>query len=117
MKMKGSKQAVPQREDRRTQREERRKKREERDKHYEDERVQGGNGSITQWRDGTEKGRSLRGKREERRERREKSAARSEKRETITMKIRGPKETMVRSQNCGIVRKRVGPSQGVRKSL
>merc|ERR1712138_186537 len=84
--------SVPQREKGRAQREERREKRAERDKHYEDERVEGGNGSIPEWRDGTEKGRSLRGKREERRE---KSAERSEKRErereTSTMKMRGSK--------------------------
>ena len=50
--------SVPQR-DEEPQREERREKREERDKHYEDERVEGGNGSIPEWRDGTAKGRSL----------------------------------------------------------
>ena len=36
-----------------------------------DERVEGGNGSVPEWRDGTEKGRSLGEKREERREKRE----------------------------------------------
>ena len=51
-------------------REERREKREERDKHDEDERVEGGNGSVPEWRDGTEKGWSLRGKRAERSENR-----------------------------------------------
>ena len=98
--------SVPQREEGRAQREERREKREERDKHYEDERVEGGNGSIPEWRDGTEKGRSLKKRREERRK---KSAERSEKRETNTIKMRGSKEAMVRSQNGGMVQKRVGP--------
>ena len=62
----------------REKREERREKREERDKHDQDERVEGRNGSVPEWRDGTEKVRSLRGKREEsrgkREERREKRA-------------------------------------------
>ena len=58
---------VPKREEGRAQREARR----ERDKHDQDERVEGGNGSVPEWRDGTEKGRSLREKREERREKRE----------------------------------------------
>ena len=53
-------------------------------------------------RHGAEKGWSLRGKREESRkkkeERRGKSAERSEKRETSTIKMRGPKDAMVRSQ-------------------
>merc|ERR1712138_38760 len=91
--------SVPQREEGRAQREERREKREERDKHYEDERVEGGNGSIPEWRDGTEKGRSLRGKREERRE----------KRETSTTKISRWKDAMVRSPNGRMAPKRVGP--------
>ena len=64
-------------------------------------------------RDGTEKVRSLRGKREESREKREerrgKSAERSEKRETSTIKMRGSKDAMVRSQNGGMVQKRFGP--------
>ena len=47
--------------------------------------------------------------REEREERREKSAERSEKRETSTIKMRGSKDTMVRSQKGGMVEKRVGP--------
>ena len=51
--------------DRREKREERSEKREERDKHDQDERVEGRNGSVPEWRDGTEKGRPLRGKREE----------------------------------------------------
>ena len=37
------------------------------------------------------------------------SAERSEKRETNTMKMRGSKEAMVRSQNGGMVQKRFGP--------
>ena len=69
--------SVPKKKEGRAQREERREKREERDKHYEDERVEGGNGSIPEWRDGTEKGRSL--------------------------KMRGSKEAMVRAQNGGMV--------------
>ena len=64
-------------------------------------------------RHGSEKGRSLRGKREESREKREerrgKSAERSEKRETSTTKISRLKYAMVRSQNGGMVQKRVGP--------
>ena len=44
-----------------------------------------------------------RGKRAERRE------ERSEKRETNTIKIRGSKDAMVRSQNGGMAQKRVGP--------
>ena len=54
----------------REKREERREKREERDKHDQDERVEGRNGSVPEWRDGTEKGRPLKGKREESRENR-----------------------------------------------
>ena len=53
---------------------ERREKREairEGDKHDQDKRVEGRNGSVPEWRDGTEKGRSLRKRREERREKRE----------------------------------------------
>ena len=42
-------------------------------------------------------------------ERRGKSAERSEKRETSTIKMRGSKDTMVRSQKGGMVEKRVGP--------
>ena len=42
-----------------------------RDKHDQDERVEGRNGSVPEWRDGTEKVRPLREKREERREKRE----------------------------------------------
>ena len=45
-----------QRKERREKREERREKREDRDKHDQDERVEGGNGSVPEWRDGTEKG-------------------------------------------------------------
>ena len=45
-------------------------------------------------------------KREESRERREE---RSEKTETSTIKMRGSKEAMVRSQNGGMAQKRVGP--------
>ena len=93
--------------------EERIEKREERYDHDQDEKVEGYNGSIPEWRDGTEKGRSLRGTREESREKREerrgKSAERSEKRETSTIKMRGSKEAMVRSQNGGMVQKRFGP--------
>ena len=48
-----------------------------------DERVEGGNGSSPEWRDGSEKGRSL--------------------------KMRGSKEAMVPAQNGGMVQKRVGP--------
>ena len=88
-------------------------KREERDKHDQDERVEGRNGSVPGGRDGTEKVRSLRGKREESREKREerrgKSAERSEKRKTSTIKVRGSKDVMVRAQNVGMAQKRVGP--------
>ena len=42
-----------------------------------DERVEGGNGSVPEWRDGTEKGRSLGEKREERREKREERETRT----------------------------------------
>ena len=77
------------------------------------ERVAGSNGSIPEWRDGTVKGRSPGGKRDESREKREerrgKSAERSEKRETSTTKISRLKYAMVRSQNGGMVQKRVGP--------
>ena len=45
------------REESREKREERREKREERDKHDQDERVEGRNGSVLEWGDGTEKGR------------------------------------------------------------
>ena len=55
----------------REKREEHRKKREGRDKHDEDERVEGGNGSVPEWRDGNERGRSLGKRRQERREKRE----------------------------------------------
>ena len=47
------------REESREKREERREKREERDQHDQEERVEGRNGSVPEWRDGTEKGRSL----------------------------------------------------------
>ena len=47
-------------------REERREKREEGDKPDRDERVEGRNGSVPEWLDGTEKGRSLRGRKAER---------------------------------------------------
>ena len=53
-------------------------------------------------RDGTERVRSLRGKREESREKRE-------ERQTSTTKISRSKDAMVRSQNGGMVQKRVGP--------
>ena len=43
---------------------EKREKREERYKHDQDERAEGRNGSVPEWRDGTEKVRSLRQKRE-----------------------------------------------------
>ena len=36
---------------------------------------------------------------------REKSLERNEKRDASTMKMKGSKEAMVRSQNCGVVRK------------
>ena len=49
--------------ERREKREERREKREERDKRDQDERVEGRNGSVPEWRDGKEKGRPLGGKR------------------------------------------------------
>ena len=94
-----SKGSVPKREEGRAQREERREKREERDKHYEDERVEGGNGSIPEWRDGTEKGRSLGRKREESRGKIEPRAG----------KVRGSRGATDRSQNGGMVQKRVGP--------
>ena len=58
--------------------------------------------SESEWRDGTETVRPLREKREERREKRE-------EREASTMKMRGSKDAMVRSQNGGMVPKRVGP--------
>ena len=60
----------PRREEGREQRKERREKREERNKHDQDERVEGRNGSVPEWRYGTEKGRHLGGKKEERREKR-----------------------------------------------
>ena len=41
--------------DLREKKEERRVKREERDTHDRDERVDGGNGSVPEWRDGTER--------------------------------------------------------------
>ena len=44
--------------------EERREKREERDKHDRDDRVEGGNGSVPEWRYGREKGRLGTGTRE-----------------------------------------------------
>ena len=47
--------------------------------------------------------------REKREESREKREERSEKRETSTIKTRGSKDAMVRSQNGGMVQKRVGP--------
>ena len=47
--------------------------------------------------------------REKTEERREKREGRSEKRETNTIKMRGSKDAMVRSQNGGMARKRVGP--------
>ena len=50
--------------------------------------------SESEWRDGTDKVRPL--------ERRGKSAERSEKRETSTIKMRGSKEAMVRCQNGGM---------------
>ena len=71
-------------------------------------------------RDGTERVRSLRGKREERREKREeiinrvddsthgKREERREKRETSTIKMRGSKDAMNRSQLGGMARRRVG---------
>ena len=40
---------------------------------------------------------------------REKREERSEKRETSTIKMRGSKDAMVRSQNGGMVQKRFGP--------
>ena len=49
-------------------------------------------------------------KREERREeRREKREERSEKRKTSTIRMRASKNAMVRFQNGGVARKRVGP--------
>ena len=47
--------------------------------------------------------------REKREESREKREERSEKRETSTIKMRGSKDAMVRSQNGGMAQKRVGP--------
>ena len=64
------------REERKENREEKRKKRD---------------GSVPEGRDGEEKGRPL--------ERGGKSAKRSEKRETNTIKMRGPQKAIVRSQN------------------
>ena len=49
--------------ERRGKRAERREKREERDRHDQDQRVEGRNGLVPEWRDGTEKGRPLRGRR------------------------------------------------------
>ena len=70
-------------------------------------------GSVPEWRDGTEKGRTLGRKREESREKREerrgKSAERSEKTEASTIKMRGAKDAKVRLQNGGMAQKRVGP--------
>ena len=60
-----------------------------------------------------EKGDERREKRDERREtreeRREKTQERGEKRETGTIKMRGSKDAMVRSQLGGMARRRVGP--------
>ena len=47
--------------------------------------------------------------RDKREERREKREERSEKRETSTIKMRGSKDAMVRSQKGGMVQKRFGP--------
>ena len=63
----------------REQREERREKRDERGKHDHNSQVDGSNGSVPEWRDGTEKGRSLGGKREESGEGRAQSEARRER--------------------------------------
>ena len=60
---------------------EKREKREERDKHDQDERVEGRTGSVPDWRDGTEKGRPLGGKREESREKREERREKREERD------------------------------------
>ena len=60
-----------QRKERREKLEESREKREERYMHDQDERVEGRNGSVPEWRDGKENGRPLGGKREESREKRE----------------------------------------------
>ena len=80
----GNEQQREKREESREKREERREKREERDKHDQDERVEGRNGSVPEWRYGIEKGWPLRGKMEEsrqkREERREKREERREKR-------------------------------------
>ena len=59
---------------------------------------------------GSEKGAAAREEaREQREERRGKSAERSEKREASTIKMRGSKDAMVRSQNGGMAQKRAGP--------
>ena len=58
----------------------RRAKREERDKNHQYEGVEGRNGSVPEWRDGSEKGRPLGGKREESREKREQRQEEREKR-------------------------------------
>ncbi len=55
---------INQRKERREKREERREKREERDNNDQYERVEGRNGSVPEWRDGTETVRPLRKKRE-----------------------------------------------------
>ena len=47
--------------------------------------------------------------REKREESTEKREERSEKRETSTIKMRGSKDAMVRSQTGGMARQRVGP--------
>ena len=65
----------------REQRNERTEKREDRDRHDQDVRVEGRKGSVPEWRDGTEKGRSLRGKREDSKEKKEERRERREKRE------------------------------------
>ena len=54
-------QRAERREEIREKREERREKREERDKHDQDERIAGRNGSVPEWRDGTEPVRPLNG--------------------------------------------------------
>ena len=88
------------REESREKREERREKREERNNHDQDERVEGRKGSVPEGRDGTEKCRPLGGKREESREKREER--RETREETSTIKMRGSKDAMVRSQKGGM---------------
>ena len=94
--------SVPKKKEGRAQREERREKREERDQHDQDERVEEGNGSVPEWQYGAEIGRPLRDVREERRK---KSAERSKKRATNTIKMRGSRWQWFGPRRAGWYRK------------